>query len=306
MRIGIDVGATTIKAALCAETGEIIRRQSVDTIVGQEDAFLKSLSDICSTLCQEQGIAISEILQIGIGMPGSLDIKNGVLLFGTNLGLSNVNLRAGLQAIFSCPIKIENDANCAALGESTAGAGRGMPIIVVITLGTGIGGGIVMNGKLFGGCNDIASELGHMVIKRGGLKCNCGRKGCFEMYASASAFVRRTQKMLAKRHKVDSILREGELTGKRICDAIDAGDFVAKKAFDRYVKDLTCGVANIVNILQPDCIVIGGGLSNYGEKLIAPVRNAVARETFRCTENNTQIVQATLGNDAGLIGAAFL
>lgn len=306
MRIGIDVGGMTIKAALCTESGEIIRRQSVDTVLGQADAFIAALTGVCNALCQEQGIATSELTQIGIGMPGSLDIENGILLFGTNLGLSNVNLRAALQKEFSCPIKLENDANCAALGESIAGAGCGRGIIVVITLGTGVGGGIVMNGKVYGGCNDIASELGHMVIKRGGVKCNCGRKGCFEMYASASAFVRRTQEMLIKRRKVESMLRGGELTGKRICDAVDAGDYLAKKSFERYLKDLTCGVANIVNILQPDCIVIGGGLSNYGEKLIAPVREAVARETFRCTQKNTEIFRATLGNDAGLIGAALL
>ncbi|MDY3618821.1 ROK family protein [Agathobaculum sp.] len=306
MRIGIDLGGTSVKAALCNDGGAILQRDSVPTPVGDPDGLRGGMKTLALRLCQMEGIAPDTVSSIGLGLPGSLDKANCRLIFGTNLDMRDVMFGDAFQPEFSCPVKLDNDANCAALGEATAGAGSRERHMLMVTLGTGVGGGIVIDGKLYAGCNDIAGEIGHMVIRQGGEPCNCGRKGCLEAYASASHFVKFAERALdAGRESVLSI-NKGHLNAKMICDAVDAGDALAIELFEGYCQNLSCGLANLINIFQPDCIVLGGGLAGYGEKLIEPLRRLTFPETFRCETKNTRIVLAALGNDAGLIGAAML
>ncbi len=306
MRIGIDLGGTTIKAALCGEGGVILRRANGPTPVGDEKKLKDAMKALALQLVEEHGIKFKEITGIGIGVPGSIDEESCILLFGTNLGLENVYFGNTFEPEFACHVKLDNDANCAALGEATLGAARGVKNMIMVTLGTGVGGGIVINGELYTGCNGIAGELGHIVIHQNGEACNCGRKGCLEAYASASSLVKFAERALSEGRESSLKEHQGSLDGKLICDAVDSGDALAKELFDEYCVNLGCGLSNFINIFQPDCIVLGGGLAGYGDKLLEPLRSIVEKDTFRFHGKNTEIVCASLGNDAGLIGAAML
>nr|WP_297175509.1 ROK family protein [uncultured Agathobaculum sp.] len=306
MRIGIDLGGTTVKAALCKEDGTLLRKQSAATPTGNAPALCAAMKRLALGLCSEEGIAPETVTSIGIGVPGSFDKASCTLKFGTNLGMNNVSFAGAFRPEFSCPVQLDNDANCAALGEVTAGAAKGAKNMVMITLGTGVGGGVIIDGRLYTGCNGIAGELGHIVIRQRGEPCGCGRQGCLEAYASASALVRFAERALAQGR--ESILRKqaGGLNAKMICDAVDAGDALARELFDEYCVNLSCGLANLINIFQPETIVLGGGLAGYGEKLLEPLRRLTHPQTFRGDDKNTVITCALLGNDAGLIGAAML
>lgn len=306
MRIGIDLGGTTVKAALCREDGTLLHKVNAPTRVGDADGLRADMKMLALSLCEKEGITPNEVTSIGIGVPGSFDKASCTLKFGTNLGMDNVCFAKAFLPEFGCAVQLDNDANCAALGEATAGAARDTQNMIMITLGTGVGGGIVVSGKLYTGCNGIAGELGHIVIRQDGEPCNCGRKGCLEAYSSASALIRFTERALDSGRK--SLLQEkrGSLNAKMICDAVDAGDTLAKEMFDEYCVNLSCGLANFVNIFQPERIVIGGGVAGYGEKLMEPLRCLTKSQTFQGTERNTEIVAAELGNDAGLVGAAML
>ena len=207
---------------------------------------------------------------------------------------------------FACPVYLDNDANCAALGEAVAGAAKQTKSMLMVTLGTGVGGGIVIGGRLYTGCNGIAGELGHMVIHRGGEPCGCGRRGCLEAYCSAAALVRFAERALDTGRESSLAALPRPLNAKVICDAVDAGDALARELFAEYCENLACGLASLIDIFQPEKLVLGGGLAGYGEKLIAPLRRLVEPEIFRAEKRNTEIVIASLGNDAGLIGAAML
>ncbi len=306
MRIGIDLGGTTIKAALCGEGGIILRKANCDTPIGDENKLKEAMRGLANKLCTEHEIKHKEISSIGIGVPGSMDEKNCRLLFGTNLGVNNVYFGNAFEPDFTCPVKLGNDANCAALGEATLGSARGVRNMIMITLGTGVGGGIVINGNLYTGCNGIAGELGHIVIHKDGEPCNCGRRGCLEAYTSVTSLIKFVERALNGGRESSLQEHKGNLNGKIICDAVDAGDMLAKEIFDEYCVNLACGLSNFINIFQPDCIVLGGGLAGYGEKLLEPLCHIVEKDTFRYDGNNTKIVCASLGNDAGLIGAAML
>ena len=306
MRIGIDLGGTTVKAALCAPDGTLLHKQSAPTPTGDAAGLCAAMKQLALGLCAAQGAAPEQITSIGIGVPGSFDKATCTLKFGTNLGMNNVCFADAFRPDFGCTVQLDNDANCAALGEVTAGAAKGAKNMVMVTLGTGVGGGIIIGGKLYTGCNGIAGEVGHMVIRQGGERCGCGRDGCLEAYASAASFVRFAERALAAGR--GSLLQEhaGHLNAKMICDAVDAGDALACELFDEYCVNLSCGLANFINIFQPEAIVLGGGLAGYGEKLLAPLRRLTLPQTFRSDGRNTEIVCASLGNDAGLIGAAML
>ena len=306
MRIGIDLGGTTVKAALCAPDGTLLHKQSAPTPTGDATGLCAAMKQLALGLCAAQGAAPEQITSIGIGVPGSFDKATCTLKFGTNLGMNNVCFADAFRPDFGCTVQLDNDANCAALGEVTAGAAKGAKNMVMVTLGTGVGGGIIIGGKLYTGCNGIAGEVGHMVIRQGGERCGCGLEGCLEAYASAASFVRFAERALAAGR--GSLLQEhaGHLNAKMICDAVDAGDALACELFDEYCVNLSCGLANFINIFQPEAIVLGGGLAGYGEKLLAPLRRLTLPQTFRSDGRNTEIVCASLGNDAGLIGAAML
>lgn len=306
MRIGIDLGGTTVKAALCAPDGTLLHKQSAPTPTGDAAGLCAAMKQLALGLCAAQGAAPEQITSIGIGVPGSFDKATCTLKFGTNLGMNNVCFADAFQPDFGCTVQLDNDANCAALGEVTAGAAKGAKNMVMVTLGTGVGGGIIIGGKLYTGCNGIAGEVGHMVIRQGGERCGCGRDGCLEAYASAASFVRFAERALAAGRGSLLQAHAGHLNAKMICDAVDAGDALACELFDEYCVNLSCGLANFINIFQPEAIVLGGGLAGYGEKLLAPLRRLTLSQTFRSDGRNTEIVCASLGNDAGLIGAAML
>ena len=306
MRIGIDLGGTTVKAALCAPDGTLLHKQSAPTPTGDAAGLCAAMKQLALGLCAAQGAAPEQITSIGIGVPGSFDKATCTLKFGTNLGMNNVCFADAFQPDFGCTVQLDNDANCAALGEVTAGAAKGAKNMVMVTLGTGVGGGIIIGGKLYTGCNGIAGEVGHMVVRQGGERCGCGREGCLEAYASAASFVRFAERALAAGRGSLLQAHAGHLNAKMICDAVDAGDALACELFDDYCVNLSCGLANFINIFQPEAIVLGGGLAGYGEKLLAPLRRLTLPQTFRSDGRNTEIVCASLGNDAGLIGAAML
>ena len=305
MGIGIELGGTSVKAALCADDGAILIKQGVPTKTGDPDGLRADMKQLALALCASGGVQPDEVESIGIGVPGSYDKPSCTLRFGTNLGMNDVCFAETFQPEFGCAVQLDNDANCAALGEATAGAGKNVKNMLMVTLGTGVGGGIIIDGKLYTGCNSLAGELGHIVIRQGGEPCGCGRRGCLEAYSSAAALVKFAHRALDAGR--ESSLRENgpALNAKHICDAVDAGDALACELFETYCDDLACGLSSFINFFQPECIVFGGGLAGYGEKLLAPLRRRIEKETFR-GDTNTELVLASLGNDAGLVGAAML
>lgn len=255
---------------------------------------------------------LNEIASVGVGVPGTVEIRSGSIGYTCNLPLQNVPLRKLFHHYLSIPLYIENDANCAALAEYYAGAGRESKRFVTITLGTGVGAGIIHNGKVYHGANGMAGEVGHTVIVKDGLPCPCGRRGCWEQYASATALKRMTAEALTAHP--DSILarvvaeNDGRVSGQSAFIAARQGDPVGRQVCEEYVSYLACGVVNVVNVFQPDTLAIGGGVSNEAdEQLLLPVQRYVERESIPCGKNRrTRIVKAELGNQAGIIGAALL
>lgn len=311
MRIGIDLGGTTVKAALCTEDGTLLCKDSLPTRTGNAAGLKADMKTLALSLCRAHSCAVEDVTAIGIGVPGSFDKKTCTLRFGTNLGLNNVSFADAFLPEFGCPVHLDNDANCAALGEAKAGAGKGVNSFVAITLGTGVGSGIVIDGKLVTGVNDAAGEMGHMVIVSDGEACTCGRRGCWESYSSATALIRQTKD--AMRHDPYTAMWDlvgnniSRVNGRTSFDAMRAGDETAKKVVNQYIFYLATGITNVVNALQPDMICIGGGIGHEKENLLVPLRKMVERERYSIhAKVQTQIISAELGNDAGLIGAALL
>ncbi|NSW91219.1 MAG: ROK family protein [Firmicutes bacterium] len=309
--IGIDLGGTNIAAGLVDENGVIIRKDSIPTLREREyPDILKDMAMLSLKLINEAGIDIKEVKSIGIGAPGTPDNKNGILLYANNLKFKNVPMRAEMQKYVNLPILIENDANCAALAESVAGAASDVKHSITITLGTGIGGGIVIDGKVYAGFNGAAAEVGHMTIVVDGELCTCGRKGCWEAYGSAMALIEQTKK--AANENPDSLINklvEGDLSkisAKTPFDAAKQGDKTAKKVVDRYLKYVAEGLTNLINIFTPEVLVIGGGVSKEGEYLLKPLREHICRDVYAKDVPQTQLRVAKMGNDAGIVGAAML
>jgi len=310
--IGIDLGGTGIKAGIVDEEGKIIKKDSMPT--GRTRKSEEIVDDIClltKKLLSDANLSEKDIYSVGIGSPGSLDRERGIIIANFNLGFRYVAIREAIQKVISVPVYVENDANCAVIAESVAGVAKGLDYVVLITIGTGIGGGIIINNKLYIGANGAAAELGHIVLKINGEACTCGRKGCWEAYSSATALIRET-KAAALDNPSSKILElvDGDLDkidAKTAFDAARLGDETAIKVIDCYIDILAEGLANIVNIFQPDIIAIGGGVSKEGENLLAPLREKMKGRTFFVGDlKNTQIVAAQMGNDAGIVGAALI
>lgn len=311
--VGVDIGGTNLKAGLVDEGGNLLvtQKMKVASIVDQ-DSLAWTVASLTQELAGAAGVPLEEIASVGVGVPGTVEIRSGSICYTCNLPLRDVPLRKLFHRYLNIPMYIENDANCAALAEYYVGAGRGSKRFVTVTLGTGVGGGVIHNGKIYHGGNGMAGEVGHMVIRQGGLLCPCGRHGCWEQYASATALKRLTAQAL-EAHP-DSILaqvireNDGHVSGQSAFIAARRGDPVGQQVCEEYVADLACGIVNIVNIFQPDTLAIGGGVSNEEEEqLLLPVRRQVAKESIPCGRaRRTEIVKAQLGNRAGLIGAALL
>lgn len=312
-RVGVDLGGTNIAVGVINENYEIKSKATTKTNMPRPaKEIFADIVKCVKEACQKAGIELSQVKSIGIGTPGSCDKKNGIILYANNLDFNNVPaVEMVNEELPGIPVYIENDANCAALGEALAGSGVGKKSFVAITLGTGVGGGVILDGKVLSGCNDAGGELGHISIKFDGEPCNCGRTGCWERYASATALVNQTKKAMLE-HK-DSKMWElcgGSIEnagGRTAFDAMRAGDKWGKDVVDTYIKYVAIGTTDIVNIFQPEMLCFGGGICNEGETLLAPIREFVARERYSKHQViQTEICRAKLGNDAGIIGAALV
>lgn len=315
--IGVDVGGTNIACGVADDDCNIIARSKVKTNPRGKDGappsydeVLEEIKNAVRAACEEAGIAPSEAHSIGIGCPGTCNSESGIVEYSNNLGFLNAPLRSDIEKEFGVRVYLENDANAAAFGEFVAGAAKGSNSAVVITLGTGVGSGIIVDGKIYRGANFAGGELGHTVIVMDGLPCTCGRRGCFEAYSSATGLVRMTAQ--ASELNPDSILThmirdDGKVSARTAYNAMKQGDPVGKAVTEQYVKYLSCGIANAINIFQPDILCIGGGVCNEGDTLLVPLRAAVAEQVYsKNSAKNTEIVVCSLGNDAGIIGAAML
>ncbi len=311
-RIGVDLGGTNIATGVVNEKNEIIGRGKVKTRAPRPaEAIFDSIKEAVDMAVVNAGISYSEVVSIGVGTPGSVNQDTGAIEFSNNLQFRNVPAKKMLEELLKKPVYLENDANAAALGEAVAGCGNGVPSFIAITLGTGVGSGIVLDGKVYRGSNFCGGEMGHTVICVDGIPCNCGRKGCWEKYASATALV--SQAVEAMQGNKGSLLWQtcdGDLNkvdGRSIFEAYDMGDAVAKAVVDKYLYYVSVGLSNVINALQPDIVCIGGGISGQGEKILKPIRDMVKAERYSVyADKQTAIVPAELGNDAGIIGAALL
>ncbi len=312
-RIGVDLGGTNIVVGVVNDKYEIVAKDSTKTNIPRDAKEI--FDDICT--CTENaiakaGISIADVESIGIGTPGSCDKEKGVIIYANNLYFDNVPAVDYVHERFpDTKVYIENDANCAALGEALAGCGKGKSSFVAVTLGTGVGGGVVLDGKILTGYNDAGGELGHMCIKFDGLECTCGRIGCWETYASATALVNQTKEaMLAHKESKMWELCGGDIenaSGRTAFDAMRAGDEWGTKVVNSYIRHIAIGTVNIINIFQPELICFGGGICNEGETLLAPLRELIHGCRYsKKQEKQTDVCRATLGNDAGVIGAALV
>lgn len=309
--VGIDLGGTNIVAGIVDEDYKIIAKASVKTNCPRpakeiaDDMAKAALEAIASA-----GLTIDQIEWVGVGAPGIANSETGIIEYSNNLGFDNVPLVKYINEHINKPIFVENDANAAAYGEFIAGAAKGTKNAVCITLGTGVGGGIVIDSKIYSGFNFAGAELGHIVIEVDGAPCTCGRKGCFEAYSSATGLIRMTKEAMEadKSSKMWEMPKEdGKVNARLAFDAMRAGDASAKAVVDKYIKYLAAGIANVINIFQPEILCIGGGVCNEGDALLVPLKDSIKKEVYsRNSAKNTEIVIAKLGNDAGIIGAAFL
>lgn len=311
--IGIDLGGTNIVASVVDDDYNIIDTSKTPTNSPRSaDEIFDDIADVCEEAVKTAGLTMEDIDSVGMGTPGTVN-QDGIIEFANNLAFNNVPARTMLAKRINKPeekVFIENDANCAALGEAYAGCGNGAKDFVAVTLGTGVGSGVIIGGKIVNGVNYAGGECGHMVIVVDGEQCSCGRKGCWEAYASATALIRQTKK--AMEEYPDSLMHklakeEGKVSGRTAFDAMRLGDIAGIKVVDDYIKYVACGLINIVNALQPEIICIGGGICNEGETLMKPLRRFVQSERYSIhSKIQTKIVKAELGNDAGVIGAALL
>ena len=308
MYIGIDLGGTNIAAGLVDESGKIIVKDSTPTLAERDyTEIVKDMIMLSEKLTEEAGITMNEVKAIGIGSPGSIDYKNGRVAYSNNLKFDNVPLEAEIKKYYDVPVVLENDANAAAFGEYIA-SGADAESFVAITLGTGVGGGIILDNKIYRGFNGAGAELGHFTLVHGGLPCTCGKNGCWEAYASVTALIGQTKVAMSKYPEslMNTIAKErGEINGRTAFDAAKAGDAAALQVVQKYTEYVADGIVSIVNIFQPQKLVVGGGISREGEYLLNPVIEYVRKYDYNKLFEKTEITTATLFNEAGIVGAAL-
>ncbi len=315
-RIGIDLGGTNIAAGIVNEEFKIIAKDSVPTEVSRgADAITADIAGLCRKITADNGISLSEIASIGIASPGIVDDESGEIIYTNNLPFRHYPILPILKEELGVKeMHIENDANAAAWGEAIAGAAKGSKSSVMITLGTGVGGGIIDDGKVLKGFNSAAGELGHIVIQVDGRPCSCGRCGCWEAYSSATGLINTTREKLEECEKTgrptamtDLVRAAGKVNGRIAFDGKRMGDPAATEVVDEYIKYLASGLASMINIFQPEVVSIGGGISNEGQYLLDLVTPLVLEQIYGKGVVSTPAIRiATLRNDAGIIGAAVL
>lgn len=309
--VGVDVGGMSIKAGLVTEDGTIAAKKVlVIDPHSPSQIIVEQIGLLISGLVRENGLTLNEIGGCGLGFPGSVDSKKGVIRYCCNINLVNVKLTAMLKSQLGIRnIKISNDANCAALGETKFGVGQGCDNTLLITLGTGLGTGMVVDGKLFEGGQSAGAEGGHMPIVRGGDVCGCGERGHWEAYASATALIRQAQREADKHPEslLAEMTKDTPMTGKIPFDAAQAGDKVAARVIKKYLEYVSIGLCGMINVFRPELVIIGGGISNQGDYIVTPIRKYVNKHTYgRGYNPKIKVAIATLRNDAGIIGAASL
>ena len=307
--IGIDLGGTFIKGGIVDDLGNIILSEMAPTESEKgPKKVIENIANLTFKMLGDANMDSSDVEGIGMGVPGMIDSKNGVVIFSNNLRWKDVRISEELCKLTGLKVKIANDANVAALGESTFGVGNSYDDCIFLTLGTGVGGGIIVGNKLVEGNKSAGAELGHMVIVDGGEQCTCGRKGCFEAYCSATALIRETKRAM-KEHKDSKMWEIGDIekvTGKTAFDYSDK-DVYAKRVIDDYIEKLACGISNLANIFRPDAVIIGGGVCAQGDNLIDPLQKMVDKEIFAGDLGPAcPVVISKLGNKAGTLGAAAL
>lgn len=310
--IGVDLGGTNIVVGLVDGEGNILCKKSTPTLVARGyEPIISDMGRLALEMMEEKGIAMEEIASIGVGIPGIGNNDTGRVIFCTNLGWNDVPLREVLQRFIPKPVFMENDATVAALAENVAGISKGSSNSLFLTLGTGLGGGSIIDGKVYAGTHHITQEFGHMIVEAtDGEPCSCGQSGCWERYAAATGMINMAKKALPA-YPESSMWAACEkeldkIDAKIIVDAAKEGDPCAEAVFKKYIRYLCIGLRNIINILDPEVIALGGGVSHAGDYLLCAVREELAKMVFYKTEPYARIELASLGNDAGLIGAAML
>lgn len=301
---GVDVGGTTVKLGLFDGAGCVLDKWEISTVKDNGGAAI--LPDVAKSIrekMEEKGICLEDLAGIGIGVPGAVDDQGNLVGDAVNIGWKAFNIPETLNAYINVPVKAANDANAAAFGEMWQGGGRGCSNMVAVTLGTGVGGGIIVNGAIVTGAMGAAGEIGHIHIEDDETEeCGCKNKGCLEQYASATGIVRLARRRLAEDEK-PSILREGELSAKAVFDAVKAGDQVAIEIAERFGRYLGKGLAMVGNVVNPEVFVIGGGVSKAGEIILGFIEPELKKYAFPACRS-VRLALAELGNDAGIYGAA--
>ena len=313
-RLGIDLGGTNIAAGVINTDHQIIGRAKIKTNAARPaEDIIYDIAQAARTAVSDAGLSMEQISHIGVAAPGSVNPQTGVITYANNLPFRHTPVGEMLTNLLGMPCTVGNDANVAAYGEWMAGAGQGARTLIAVTLGTGVGGGVIIDGKIYDGFNHIGAELGHMIIQYDGEMCTCGTKGCWEAYASATALIRQTR--TAMEQERESAMWEicggdlAQVSGRTAFDAMRAGDPAGTRVVDQYIGYIACGLVSIINIFQPQYICIGGGICNEGDTLMIPLKEKVYRNIYNRNaqpEDQTVILRAALGNDAGIIGAALL
>lgn len=306
--IGVDLGGTNIAVGLVDETGKILDSMSTPTLSPRSyKEIVADMARLIKEIINNAGLSVNDIESIGIGSPGSVDDDRGMIIYANNLDFDHAPIAEEMRKHIDLPVHIENDANAAAFGEYVVN-GKGAKNVIFVTLGTGIGGGIIINGKLYKGANGAAGELGHCVLVEGGLPCTCGMNGCWEQYASVTALISQTKAAIEK--NPDSLMvkiseERGVVNGRTAFEAAKKGDKAAEEVVSQYAQYIAAGTVSMINIFQPEKLIIGGGISREGDYLLNPVREFCNAKSYKTDGKKTIIEAATLFNDAGIIGAAL-
>ena len=308
MYIGVDLGGTNIAVGLVDENGKVVSKASTPTINTRPyTEIVKDMADLSFKLIEDAGLKKEDIKAVGIGSPGTIDTKNGVVVLANNLRMKNAEVAKEFRKHFDVSVTLENDANAAAYGEYVA-TGVKAECFVLVTLGTGIGGGVVIRDELIRGFNGAGGELGHVTLVHDGIPCTCGKKGCWEAYGSVTALIFQTKKAMEENpgslmHKLAE--EYGSVNGRVAFDAAKKGDSAGQAVVDKYLEYVADGISGIINIFQPEYLVIGGGISKEGDYMLEPIRKFVEENGYNKYLAKTKIQIAKLFNDAGIVGAAL-
>ncbi len=308
MYIGIDLGGTNIAVGCVDDSGKLLAKSSTSTLPERGyKAIVKDMAGLCGKVAKQAGVQMYDIKAIGLGSPGTIDSENGIVVFAGNLNMEKTPLADELKKYFDIPVHMENDANAAAYGEYAV-CGLDVDNMILITLGTGVGSGIIVNKRIYRGFNNAGGEIGHMTIEMNGIKCTCGKRGCFECYASIIALKRQTKAMMDKypdSMMIDWVNKKGRITGRTAFECALKGDIAATKVRNQYIRYIAEGIVNVVNIFQPELVLVGGGISAEGDVILKPLKEFVYKYDFNKFMPKTDIRTAKLFNDAGIVGAAM-